>query len=237
MKSPIYIAFQYLTSLLLGQLGTLLHYAVIEADVRLFMIGKTVGNFQITSLIGKGGMGEVYQAKDLKLGRDVAIKVLAEEFARDADRVARFQREAKPLASLNNPNIGAVHSLEEVKGTNFLVMELVDGETLEDRMGCGSIPIEESLKLGLQIAEALEAAHEKTIIHRDLKSSNLNVTPESNVSELPAKVRKVLSTPSYRENALRISAKLKQYGGASKAAQLIEDYLIQKHVIPVKGNV
>ena len=98
------------------------------------MIGKTLAHYEITSQIGKGGMGEVYQATDTKLGRDVAIKVLPEEFAKDADRVARFQREAKLLASLNHPNIAAIYGLEESDGTNFLVMELVEGNTLDDRI-------------------------------------------------------------------------------------------------------
>ena len=129
-------------------------------------------------------MGEVYQAKDQKLGRDVAIKVLPEEFAKDADRVARFQREAKLLASLNHPNIAAIYGLEESGGTNFLVLELVEGETLADRIKRGPIPVEESLKLALQIAEALEAAHEKGVIHRDLKPANIKVTPDGKVKVL-----------------------------------------------------
>ncbi len=148
------------------------------------MIGKTLGHYQITNQLGKGGMGEVFQAKDQKLGREVAIKVLPEEFARDADRVARFQREAKLLASLNHPNIAAIHGLEESEGTNFLVLELVEGETLAERLKRGPIPVDESLKLALQIAEALEAAHEKGIIHRDLKPSNIKVTPEGKVKVL-----------------------------------------------------
>ncbi|MBN1570279.1 MAG: protein kinase [Acidobacteria bacterium] len=148
------------------------------------LIGKTLGHYQITSQLGKGGMGEVFQAKDQKLGRDVAIKVLPEEFARDADRVARFQREAKLLASLNHPNIAAIHGLEESGGTDFLVLELVDGETLADRIKAGPIPVEESLKLALQIAEALEAAHEKGVIHRDLKPANIKVTPDGKVKVL-----------------------------------------------------
>jgi len=148
------------------------------------MIGKTLGHYQITSQLGKGGMGEVFQAKDQVLGRDVAIKVLPEEFARDADRVARFQREAKLLASLNHPNIAAIHGLEESGGTNFLVLELVEGETLADQIKKGPIPVEESLKLALQIAEALEAAHEKGVIHRDLKPVNIKVTPEGKVKVL-----------------------------------------------------
>jgi Tol biopolymer transport system component len=148
------------------------------------VIGKTLGHYQITSQLGKGGMGEVYQAKDQKLGRDVAIKMLPEEFAKDADRVARFQREAKLLASLNHPNIAAIHGLEESGGTNFLVLELVEGGTLADRIKAGPIPVEESLKLALQIAEALEAAHEKSVIHRDLKPANIKVTPDGKVKIL-----------------------------------------------------
>jgi serine/threonine protein kinase len=148
------------------------------------MIGKTLAHYEITSQLGKGGMGEVYQAKDRKLGRDVAIKVLPEEFARDADRVSRFQREAKLLASLNHPNIAAIYGLEESSGTNFLVLELVGGDTLADRIKAGPIPVEEALKLALQIAEALEAAHEKGVIHRDLKPANIKVTPEGKVKVL-----------------------------------------------------
>ena len=148
------------------------------------MIGKLLAHYQIASQIGKGGMGEVYQAKDQKLGRDVAIKVLPAEFARDADRVARFQREAKLLASLNHPNIAAIHGLEESDGTHFLVLELIEGETLADRIKSGPIPVEDALKLALQIAEALEAAHEKGVIHRDLKPANIKVTPDGKVKVL-----------------------------------------------------
>jgi eukaryotic-like serine/threonine-protein kinase len=148
------------------------------------VIGKTLGHYQISSQLGKGGMGEVYQAKDRKLGRDVAIKVLPEEFAKDADRVARFHREAKLLASLNHSNIAAIYGLEESGGTNFLVLELVEGETLADMIKKGPIPVEESLKLALQIAEALEAAHEKGVIHRDLKPANIKVTPDGKVKVL-----------------------------------------------------
>jgi serine/threonine protein kinase/Tol biopolymer transport system component len=148
------------------------------------MIGKTLGHYQITNQLGKGGMGEVFQAKDQVLGRDVAIKVLPEEFSGDADRVARFQREAKILASLNHPNIAAVYGLEEVSGINFLSLELVGGKTLADRIKAGPITVEEALKLALQIAEALEAAHEKGIIHRDLKPSNIQITPDGTVKVL-----------------------------------------------------
>jgi serine/threonine protein kinase len=148
------------------------------------MIGRTLGNFELISQIGKGGMGEVYQAKDHKLGRDVAIKVLPEEFARDTERVARFQREAKLLASLNHPNIAAIHGLEEADGAHFLVLELIEGQTLAERIKGGPVPVEEALKLGLQIAEALEAAHEKGVIHRDLKPANIKVTPDGKVKVL-----------------------------------------------------
>jgi serine/threonine protein kinase len=121
-------------------------------------------------------MGEVYQAHDTKLGRDVAIKVLPEGFAHDAERLARFQREAKMLAALNHPNIATIHGLEQSNGTSYLVMELVSGDTLADRIKRdGSVPIEEALAIAKQIAEALEAAHEKGIIHRDLKPANVKL--------------------------------------------------------------
>ncbi len=120
------------------------------------MIGKTLGTFECTALLGKGGMGEVYKAKDKKLGRDVAIKVLPEEFAKDADRVARFQREAKLLASLNHPNIASIHGLEESDGTHFLVLELIEGDTLADRLKSGAIPVEESLKLLFRLRRPLK---------------------------------------------------------------------------------
>jgi eukaryotic-like serine/threonine-protein kinase len=148
------------------------------------MIGKTVGHYQITSPLGKGGMGEVYRARDEKLGREVAIKVLPDEFAKDPDRIARFQREAKLLASLNHSNIAAIYGLEESGGTQFLVLELVEGETLADQLRRGAIPVEDSLKLALQIAEALESAHERGIIHRDLKPANIKVTPDGKVKVL-----------------------------------------------------
>ena len=146
--------------------------------------GTTLGHYKVLSLLGKGGMGEVWRARDTKLGREVAIKTLPEEFAKDADRLARFEREAKLLASLNHPNIAAIYGLEESNGTRFLVLELVDGDTLADQIKRGALPVEESLKLALQIAEALEAAHEKGVIHRDLKPANIKVTPDGNVKVL-----------------------------------------------------
>src|SRR5512136_1753836 len=148
------------------------------------LTGKTLAHYEINAPLGRGGMGEVFQAKDQVLSREVAIKVLPDEFARDADRISRFQREAKLLASLNHPSIAAIYGLEEFSGTNFLVLELVEGETLADRIKTGPIPVEETLKLALQIAEALEAAHEKGVIHRDLKPSNIKVTPDGKVKVL-----------------------------------------------------
>ena len=129
-------------------------------------------------------MGEVWRARDSKLGREVAIKTLPEEFAKDEERLARFEREAKLLASLNHPNIAAIYDLEEDNGTRFLVLELVEGDTLAERLKHGAIPVEESLKLALQIAEALDAAHEKGVIHRDLKPANIKVTPHGKVKVL-----------------------------------------------------
>jgi serine/threonine-protein kinase len=138
--------------------------------------GAMFGDYHIKSRIGVGGMGEVYLAWDAKLKRDVAIKALPDAFAQDSDRVSRFQREAEVLASLNHPHIAAIYDLVRFERTQLLVMELVDGETLEERIARGPIPIEESLALARQIAEGLEAAHEKSIIHRDLKPANIKVT-------------------------------------------------------------
>jgi serine/threonine protein kinase len=147
--------------------------------------GTKLGSYEITAAIGAGGMGEVYQAQDTKLGRNVAIKVLPEAFAHDAERLSRFQREAKMLAALNHPNIATIHGLEQSNGTQYLVMELVSGETLAERVKRdGALPVEEALAICKQIAEALEAAHEKGIIHRDLKPANVKVTPEGKVKVL-----------------------------------------------------
>jgi serine/threonine protein kinase len=147
--------------------------------------GRRLGPYEVLAAIGAGGMGEVYQAHDTKLDREVAIKVLPEAFAHDPDRLSRFQREAKMLASLNHPNIATIHGLEQTNGTSYLVMELVSGETLAERVKRdGAVPVEEALKIAVQIAEALEAAHEKGIIHRDLKPANVKVTPEGKVKVL-----------------------------------------------------
>ncbi|HWN37896.1 MAG TPA: serine/threonine-protein kinase, partial [Gammaproteobacteria bacterium] len=131
--------------------------------------GSRLGPYEITALIGVGGMGEVYRARDTTLGRDVAIKVLPASFTGDASRVARFEHEAKTLAFLSHSNIGHVYGLERSGGTTGLVMELVEGATLAERLAQGRIRVDEALKIAMQLADALEAAHERGIVHRDLK--------------------------------------------------------------------
>jgi serine/threonine protein kinase len=128
--------------------------------------GTQLGQYEILSAIGAGGMGEVYEARDSKLGRNVAIKVLPEAFADDHDRLSRFQREARMLAALNHPNIATIYGFEQSDGVHYLVMELIPGHTLAERITLGPFAIEEALKIGGQIAEAMEAAHEKQVIHR-----------------------------------------------------------------------
>lgn len=154
--------------------------------------GKEVGSYKIDSLLGVGGMGEVYRARDTKLNREVAIKVLSSAFVQDSDRLTRFQREARVLASLNHPNIGAIYGLEEKDGVQYLVLELVPGETLAQRLESRRLAVREALEICRQIAEALEAAHEKGIIHRDLKPANVKITSEGKVKVLDFGLAKVL---------------------------------------------
>src|SRR3990170_2907085 len=146
--------------------------------------GTRLGPFEILSPLGAGGMGEVYRATDTTLGRQVAIKVLPEAFAQDAERLARFEREAKTLASLNHPHIAQIYGLEQSIGVQALVMELVEGEDLSQRIARGPMPLDEALPIARQIAEALEAAHEQGIIHRDLKPANIKVGPDGTVKVL-----------------------------------------------------
>jgi eukaryotic-like serine/threonine-protein kinase len=146
--------------------------------------GTRLGSYEILAPLGEGGMGEVWRARDTRLGREVAIKVLPEGFADDPERHARFEREAKVLASLNHPNVATLHALEDVGGTHLLAMELVEGEGLDERIARGAIPIEEALPIALQIAEGLEAAHERGIVHRDLKPGNVKVRPDGTVKVL-----------------------------------------------------
>src|SRR5690349_3160398 len=134
--------------------------------------GMRIGAYEVLSPLGEGGMGVVYRARDTKLNREVALKVLPAEFAVDPERLARFKREAQVLASLDHPNIGAIYGFEDADGVHALVLQLVDGPTLADRIAQGSIPVDEALAIARQIADALEAAHEKGIVHRDLKPAN-----------------------------------------------------------------
>src|SRR5215470_1049282 len=155
-------------------------------------IGTQLGYHEIMALLGKGGMGEVYRARDTKLKREVAIKILPDEFARDPDRVLRFQREAEVLASLNHPNIATIYDLQDAGGSRFLVLELVEGDTLADRLQRGPIAVDETLRIAKHICEALEAAHEKGVVHRDLKPGNVKITPDGNVKVLDFGLAKAL---------------------------------------------
>jgi len=156
------------------------------------MIGSSFSHYKVTSKLGEGGMGEVWRAEDTKLGRDVALKMLPDVFAQDPERLARFEREARVLASLSHPNVAGIHGLEEVDGKRFLVMELVEGETLAERIQQGPVPVEEAARIAKQIAEAVESAHEKGVIHRDLKPANVNLTPDGNVKVLDFGLAKAL---------------------------------------------
>jgi len=145
------------------------------------LVGKTLGHYEILEPLGKGGMGEVYRARDTKLDRDVAIKVLPEDFATDQDRLARFEREAKLLAALNHPHIATIHGLEEDRGLRFLVMELIDGTSLTQKFRSGPLPASDALMIAAQVAQALEAAHREQIVHRDLKPDNVLLTSDGQV--------------------------------------------------------
>ena len=150
-----------------------------------WLTGRRFGVYLVGERIGSGGMGEVYRARDTRLGRDVAIKVLPAAFADDPDRLARFEREARLLAALNHPNIGAIYGVEESDGVRALVLELVEGETLAERLARGPLPIARgAARIARQIADALEAAHDKGIVHRDLKPGNIKITPDGVVKVL-----------------------------------------------------
>jgi eukaryotic-like serine/threonine-protein kinase len=174
--------------------------------------GTRLGPYEIESVLGAGGMGEVYRARDTRLKRDVAIKVLPAAFARDPDRIARLQREAEVLATLNHPNVGAVYGFEETPDAAGIVMELVEGPTLGDRIAHGPIPIDEALKMARQIADALDAAHEKGVIHRDLKPANIKVTPDGKVKVLDFGLAKLAEGPPkgghYDDRSIRLQPDL-----------------------------
>ena len=156
-------------------------------------VGTRLGVYEIVAPLGAGGMGEVYRARDGTLNRDVALKVLPEPFALDTDRLARFRREAQVLAALNHPNIAAIYGFEESTSVHALVLELVEGPTLADRIAQGPMPVDEALPIARQIAEALEAAHEQGIIHRDLKPANIKLRPDGTVKVLDFGLAKALA--------------------------------------------
>ena len=182
--------------------------------------GTRLGPYEVTAQIGKGGMGEVYRARDTSLDRDVAIKVLPAEFASDPERLARFEREAKVLASLNHPNIAAIYGLEKSGDSKALVLELVPGPTLQDRIAQGAIPLDEALPIARQIAEALEAAHEQGIIHRDLKPSNIKVTPDGVVKVLDFGLAKALE-PERTEEEVVNSPTMSMTAAATKMGMIM----------------
>src|SRR5512143_358838 len=146
--------------------------------------GARLGSYEVVAALGAGGMGEVYRARDTRLGRDVALKALPADVARDPERLARFRREAQLLASLNHPRVAAIHGLEELDSLPLLVLELVEGEDLAERLKRGPVPVDEALDIARQVAEALEAAHDKGIVHRDLKPANIKLTPNGEVKVL-----------------------------------------------------
>ena len=179
--------------------------------------GFRLGLFEVIAPLGVGGMGEVYRARDERLGREVAIKVLPEAFAANPERLARFEREARLLAALNHPGIAAIHGLEESDGIRFLILELVEGRTLAQRLDRGALPRREALEIAQQIAEALEAAHEKGIVHRDLKPSNIKLTPTSKVKLLDFGLAKALET----EASVETSRDPTETASASRAGTIL----------------
>jgi eukaryotic-like serine/threonine-protein kinase len=163
------------------------------------LAGRQFGNYFVKSLIGAGGMGEVFLARDNRLGRDVAIKILPSAFSSSPERIARFEREARLLASLNHPRIGAIYGVEEAEGVRALVLELIEGSTLAERLAEGRLPVAEALPIARQIAEALEAAHDKGIIHRDLKPANIKIASDGQVKVLDFGIAKVMESGSIDE--------------------------------------
>ena len=176
------------------------------------MIGKTLSHYRITGHLGAGGMGEVYKAEDTKLGREVAIKVLQTDVARDTVRLERFSREARAVASLNHPNIVTIYSVEEADGKHFITMELVEGETLDERIVEGGLPLNRLFDIALPLADALCSAHEKGIVHRDLKPANVMVTKAGSLKVLDFGLAKLQDTDSDIADAETVSKLLTQDG-------------------------
>jgi serine/threonine-protein kinase len=183
------------------------------------LVGQTVSHYRVLGKVGSGAMGVVYRARDTKLGRDVALKILPPAFAADSERMDRFKREAKVLASLNHPNIAAIYGLEDAGGTPALIMELVEGPTLGERARQGPVPLDEVLQIGRQTAEALEAAHERAIIHRDLKPENIKITPEGKVKVLDFGLAKAMEAAGATPEDLSKSATVN--GAETKAGAIL----------------
>src|SRR5580765_4795618 len=158
--------------------------------------GARLGVYEVTALIGEGGMGQVYRARDTKLNRDVALKVVPDAFLLDSDRLARFEREAQVLASLNHPNIAAIYGFEDSKGVQALVLELIEGPTLADRIDQGPIQVDEALSIAKQFAAALQTAHEQGVVHRDLKPANIKLRSDGVVKVLDFGLAKALDPAS-----------------------------------------
>ena len=182
--------------------------------------GQLLGPYKVGTLLGEGGMGQVWQATDTQLNRQVALKILPDAFAADPDRLARFQREAQILASLNHPNIAAIHGIEEAEGVKALVLELVEGPTLADRITQGPIPIDEALPIARQIAEALEAAHEQGVIHRDLKPANIKVKDDGTVKVLDFGLAKALQ-PEAGDPSMSLSPTISLTAAATQMGMVI----------------
>ncbi len=170
------------------------------------MIGTTLGSYHVLSKLGEGGMGEVYRARDSKLGREVAVKILPERFRSDRDRLARFDREARALAAVNHSNIAAIYGVEEQDGMTALVLELVEGKTLADRLRRGPVPLGDAIEIAKQMAAGLDAAHGKDIVHRDLKPSNIKITPEGVVKILDFGLAKAVEEVTPGASTLTVDA-------------------------------
>ena len=212
--------------------------------------GDRLSQYEVVEAIGAGGMGEVYRARDTRLDRDVAIKVLPDEFSRDKDRLARLEREAKLLAQLNHPNIATLHGLEEAHGQKFIVMELIEGETLAERIASGPIPVDEAMLLFQQIAGGLAVAHAKGIVHRDLKPANIKIGPDGNPEDSRLRPRQGLRQrrgtslgfvsiadidERYRARSHHRHGILHEPGASSRQDSRQADGYLGTRVLPVRG--
>ena len=198
----------------------IVHYRRTIISLMSLAPGHRLAHYEIFEPIGKGGMGEVYRAKDGKLGRDVAIKVLPDDFARDAERLARFKREAKVLASLNHPNIASIYGIEQSDNVHYLVLELVEGETLAERISRGPIPVDDVLAIAPKIASALEAAHEEGIVHRDLKPANIKLTADDDIKVLDFGLAKAYVKETPDVDSSMSPTRLRQDSGGASATRV-----------------